>query len=159
MASEQPPEVGADVTTARALARATDTAFRIPGTQVRFGLDALLGLIPGFGDVGGALISGYVLLVGARRRVPPLTLFRMLGNIGVEALLGMIPAVGDLFDVGWKANVRNVALLEDHLADEAAARRSSVVVMGSVFVGFLAIVAATAWVSIRMLAWILVAVT
>lgn len=147
-----------DVRAARVLARATDTLFRIPGTGIRFGIDALIGLVPGFGDASGVLLSGYVVAVAAWRGVPVVSLVRMLGNIGIEAVLGLVPAVGDLFDVGWKANVKNVALLDDHLAAPDRARRASLVRVGGVVVAVLGLVAATVWASLRILFWVLGAV-
>lgn len=108
----------------RSFARALDTAARIPGTDIRFGLDALLGLIPGAGDVAGGLASGYILVEGARLGASRATLLRMLGNILLEVFVGAVPVVGDLFDVAWKANRRNVELLEAHLARRAREGRS-----------------------------------
>lgn len=109
----------------RVLTRWLDDAIPIPGTPFRIGLDGLLGLIPGFGDVAGGIVSAWFLIVGARLGAPPSLLLRMAGNIGVDALLGAVPVVGDVFDFTWRANRKNLALLERHLADPAAARRSS----------------------------------
>lgn len=98
---------------------------RIPGTGIRFGLDPLVGLVPGVGDAAGALVAAYVVLAAARLDVPPSTLLRMLTNIAIDALLGTVPVLGDVFDVAWKANRRNVTLIERHLADPHGARRVS----------------------------------
>jgi hypothetical protein len=92
-----------------------DEAFRIPGTRQRFGLDALIGLIPGVGDTLGALLSTYIIVEAARRGASVWTVTRMLGNVAFETLIGAIPIVGDLFDVVFKANMRNLALLGDAL--------------------------------------------
>lgn len=119
----------------RAMARLLDTAVRIPGTPVRFGLDAVLGLIPGVGDVVGAAASGYIVLAAARLGAPPTVLLRMLLNVGVDTLVGAVPLLGDLFDLGWRSNTRNVALLERHLADPRGARASSKRVVAAVLVG------------------------
>jgi len=105
------------------LARLLDNSISIPGTRFKFGFDAIIGLIPGVGDVLGAILSGYIVLEAARAEVPPLTLARMLVNVGVDTLLGSIPAAGDLFDAVWKSNLMNVALLEQHLGAPAAAAR------------------------------------
>ena len=90
-----------------------DRAYRLPGTDFRFGLDGVLGLIPGIGDAGTALVSGLLVLdawkSGARKRV----LARMARNVGVDFLVGSIPLVGDLFDFGYKANTKNIKLLRD----------------------------------------------
>ena len=107
------------------LARLWDSAFRIPGTQVRVGLDPLVGLVPGLGDAAGALVAAYIVLEAARADVPGGTLLRMLANVAIDALLGTVPVVGDIFDVAWRANLRNIALIERHLADPHAARRAS----------------------------------
>lgn len=109
----------------RRLATLLDAAVGIPGTRLRFGLDSLLGLIPGGGDVAGALLSGGVVLAAARLGATPSLLLRMLGNVALDALLGTVPVAGDLFDVAWKANMRNVRLLERHLDDPEGARRGS----------------------------------
>lgn len=103
-------------TRARAIARLLDTAFRVPGTNIRFGLDGILGLIPGVGDVAGAALSGYVILTAARAGAPSTLLARMLANVGIDALVGAVPLLGDLFDVAFRANVRNATLLEGWLA-------------------------------------------
>jgi uncharacterized protein DUF4112 len=88
-----------------------DTAFPIPGTPYRFGLDGLLGLIPGVGDTIGAALSAYIILEAARLGFSKRTLLRMGGNVAIEALVGIVPILGDIFDIAWKANVKNVALL------------------------------------------------
>ena len=99
-----------------------DAAFRIPGTQQRFGLDAIIGLIPGVGDALGALLSTYIIVEAARRGASVWMVTRMLGNVAVETLIGAIPLLGDLFDVVFKANMRNLALLGDTLERGAPAR-------------------------------------
>ena len=89
-----------------------DGAFRVPGTGWRFGLDALVGLVPGVGDTLTTLVSFYVLAAGVRYRVPKVTLLRMAANVGVDYLLGAVPFLGDLFDFAWKSNQKNVELLK-----------------------------------------------
>src|SRR5438046_2681126 len=96
----------------RALARALDTAIGVPGTNVRLGLDAILGLIPGAGDVVTGALSGYIVLVAVRGGAPRPVVWRMLGNIGIDTLVGSVPVFGDLFDVAYKSNIKNVELLE-----------------------------------------------
>ncbi|MGH9423004.1 MAG: DUF4112 domain-containing protein [Thermoanaerobaculia bacterium] len=109
----------------RALARMLDSAIRIPGTGVTFGLDPILGLVPGIGDLAGAVFSGYIVLTAARMGAPRSVLARMLLNLGTDTLVGSIPVLGDLFDVGFRANIRNSELLDKHLGEPEAARRSS----------------------------------
>ena len=107
----------------RVLAKLLDNSISIPGTRFKFGFDAIIGLIPGVGDVLGAILSGYIVLEAARAEVPPITIARMLVNIGIDTLLGTIPAAGDVFDALWKSNLMNVALLEQHLGAPNAALR------------------------------------
>ena len=106
----------------RRLAWWLDEAFRIPGTRQRVGFDALIGLIPGVGDTFGALLSTYIIVEAARRGASTWTVARMLGNVAVETLFGAFPIVGDLFDVVFKANQRNMALLGDTLERDALPR-------------------------------------
>jgi hypothetical protein len=111
----------------RRLARLLDNAVAIPGTRYRIGLDPIIGLVPGIGDVIGALFSTIIIFQAARLGAPRATLIRMLANVGLDTLVGEIPLLGDLFDFGWKSNSRNIALLEQHLerpgAAEAVSRR------------------------------------
>ncbi len=98
------------------LAKLLDESISIPGTPWKIGFDPIIGLIPGIGDLIGAVLSGYIVLEAVRAEVPAFTLARMLGNVGIDTLLGAVPAVGDVFDAAWKSNTMNVALLERHLA-------------------------------------------
>ena len=98
-----------------ALAHWLDTKFEIPGLRLRFGIDALLGLLPGVGDTASAVASVYILQAAANFGVVRVTLARMTLNILVDLLLGSIPFVGDIFDVFWKANRKNVELLQRHV--------------------------------------------
>jgi Domain of unknown function (DUF4112) len=91
-----------------------DSAFAIPGTRFRIGLDGILGLIPGIGDATGAALSIYLIFEAARLGLPLSTLLRMVGNVAVETAVGAIPIVGDIFDIAWKANMRNMALVRAH---------------------------------------------
>ena len=127
------PTRSSDADRVRSLARVLDTALRIPGTGIRFGLDSVLGLIPGVGDLTGAALSGYIVLAAARSGVPASVLTRMVLNLGVDTLVGTIPLLGDLFDVGFRANTRNAALLERFLAEPVAAKRSSRLAVGLAF--------------------------
>ena len=103
--------------TLRKLELLLDEAFRIPGTQIRFGLDALVGLVPGFGDVLAGLFSLVIPLAAWIRGVPYITLARMAANLGIGVLVGSIPILGDAFDVAWKVNRRNYRLLTRHLGE------------------------------------------
>ena len=117
---------------ARAVARALDSAIGIPGTKFRVGLDPLLGLVPGLGDVAGAALSGYIVLTGIKLGVSRTVVLRMLANVGMDTVAGSVPLLGDIFDAGWKANNRNVALIERHVASPDATRRASRLMVGAV---------------------------
>lgn len=93
------------------LSRYLDGLFRIPGVGWKFGLDALIGLIPNVGDVATSLVSFYILVAGVRYGVPKITLVRMAFNIGLDYLVGAIPFVGDAFDFFWKSNKQNMDLI------------------------------------------------
>jgi len=109
----------------RRLARLYDAGLRIPGTRWEIGLDPLIGLVPGIGDALGAGVSTYILVQAARCGASGPVLLRMLANIAVDALIGSVPLVGDLFDAAWKANLKNVALLDRYLADPQRVHRAS----------------------------------
>jgi Domain of unknown function (DUF4112) len=109
----------------RRLARLLDSAVGLPGTRYRIGLDPIIGLVPGIGDVIGAIFSIYIIYQAARLGAPRSILVRMLANVGVDTLVGEIPLLGDLFDFGWKSNARNIALLEGHLERPVAAKAAS----------------------------------
>jgi hypothetical protein len=94
------------------LSRVLDTWFRVPGTNIRFGLDGIIGLIPGIGDVLAGLASCIIVLAAYIRGAPLITIVRMVVNVGIEVLVGMVPVLGDLFDIAWRANRRNYHLLE-----------------------------------------------
>jgi hypothetical protein len=98
----------------RRWARIFDSAFRIPGTQITFGLDPILGLIPGLGDVASPVFSLFFVWHGLRLGVPKVVLARMVLNVLIDVGVGVVPVVGDVFDFGWKANAWNLALLERH---------------------------------------------
>ncbi len=108
------------------LARWMDSVFEVPGLGIRFGLDAIVGLIPGVGDTLTSLASLYILNAARRYGVPRVTMARMAMNLGIDYIFGAVPLVGDAFDVYWKANLKNVELLRRHVhatrADERRAR-------------------------------------
>jgi len=98
-----------------------DAGIAVPGTSIRVGLDPLLGLVPGLGDAAGALLAAWILVEAIRMGASRATLARIASNIAVDALVGAVPVFGDVFDVVWKANLKNVALLERHAIDPAGA--------------------------------------
>jgi uncharacterized protein DUF4112 len=102
-----------------ALASLLDTAFLVPGTNIRFGVDALIGLVPGIGDVVTTLMSLYIVREARALGAPRHLIARMLVNVALDGVVGAVPLLGDAFDVMWRANRRNMALLQRHLAGEA----------------------------------------
>ena len=125
----------------RSLTRLLDSAIQIPGTRYRFGLDAIVGLVPWVGDVIGAIFSSYIVLQATRMGVSKPTLIRMMGNVALDTVVGEIPFLGDLFDVGWKSNTKNLRLLEGHLERPATTTRSSRGVLLLVGLGLVLLIA------------------
>jgi hypothetical protein len=104
----------------RLIANLMDDRFTVPGTRLRFGLDAVIGFVPALGDAVTSAISLMIVHHAWAAGVPKFTLARMLGNVGVDFLLGSIPLIGNLFDFAWKANRRNARMLEEHLTRQTA---------------------------------------
>jgi Domain of unknown function (DUF4112) len=109
----------------RRLGYLLDNSIPIPGTPYRIGLEAVIGLVPGLGDLVGGGFSAWIILQAARLGAPPSLLARMGWNLLVDTAVGAIPLLGDLFDAGFKANMRNLALLEGHFQGPTASRRAS----------------------------------
>lgn len=125
-----------------------DDALEVPVLGFRVGLDPLLGLLPGVGDLVGATFSGWMVITAARMGAGPATITRMLLNLGLDALFGAVPLLGDFFDIVFKANRRNFRLVQDQVADPGrVARQSRLVVAGAVVgvVGFLAALVVLLW--------------
>ena len=137
------------------LAYVLDELIRIPGTNIRIGADALLGLLPVGGDVAGGLLSAYVLLAAGRMGAPAPILVRMAGNIAIDTLLGAIPLLGDIFDIGWRANRRNVQLLEQFTSDPRRVEQKSQVLVGALVLGVVLLVAGVAWLGYRIIRWLI----
>ena len=100
-----------------------DQAFALPGTRWRFGLDAVIGLVPGLGDVAGALVAAYAMHVARRLNAPPAVQMHLLSNIALDAVIGIVPIVGDVFDFAFKAQTRNLALLAPTVRPSATGAR------------------------------------
>ena len=140
------------------IAQLFDQAFAVPGTRLRFGLDALLGLVPGLGDIAGAMVAIYALRVARQLNAPAAIQLHMLSNIALDALVGMVPVAGDLFDFAFKAQTRNLALLEAHIAmPQKAARRSrrGLLLMAlATLVVFATLTALGVWMIYLLLRWL-----
>jgi hypothetical protein len=128
-----------------------DSAFRVPGTKMTFGLDPILGLIPGLGDVTTPLFSALVLLHAVRWRIPRVIVLRMLINAVADLAIGAIPFLGDFIDFGWKANVRNLALLERYARPGTPASRGDWIFV----VGVIGLLVALAVVPLLFTVWLL----
>ncbi|MBC7970349.1 MAG: DUF4112 domain-containing protein [Verrucomicrobia bacterium] len=117
----------------RTVTHLLDNAIAIPGTRFRVGLDPILGLLPGAGDFLGAALSVYIVIEAARFGLPQKTLTQMVSNLVLDSIGGSLPILGDVFDTTWKANSRNLALLEAHIVapepTKAADRRFVVLVI------------------------------
>jgi hypothetical protein len=113
-----PAEAARRLARLRRLAWLMDGAFRLPGSKFRFGLNSVIGLPPGAGDALLGAISLYIVYQGYRLGVPRADIARMLGNVAVEAAIGSVPVAGDLFDVAFKANLRNLAIIDRHVGGQ-----------------------------------------
>ena len=102
-----------------ALARLMDSAFVIPGLNIRVGLDSLVGLVPGIGDAVTTAVGAYIVYEARRLGLPKHKIVRMIGNVALDTLVGAVPLVGDVFDVFFKSNTRNLRILREHLEGEA----------------------------------------
>lgn len=133
------------------IARLLDQAFVVPGTRWRFGLDAIIGLVPGLGDAIGALFGIYGVWVARQLGVPPSVQTRMLLNLAVDALVGVVPIAGDLFDAAFKAHVRNREHIERWRANPRAVKRGSRALVLAVALLLFAVVAGTLWLAVELL--------
>ena len=134
-----------------------DQAFRVPGTSWRFGLDAIIGLIPGAGDLVGSLVGLYGILVARQLGAPASIQGRMLLNLGIDALVGAVPFLGDLFDFAFKAHVRNRVLLERWLQQPHRTQRASALSLIAILLGLLAILGGAIAITIWLVRWLFAA--
>jgi hypothetical protein len=142
-----------DLKNLRVIAKLMDSQFRIPGTGVKFGLDALIGLIPGAGDFATFLISGYMVTVMANNGASGFLLARMVLNIVIDSLIGSIPILGDIFDVAFKANQRNMALMQQHYV-EGRHKGGAWKVIVPVLLMLLILIGGLAWLAYKLFVWI-----
>jgi NAD/NADP transhydrogenase beta subunit len=134
------------------LAHILDDWFRIPGTSVRFGIDGIIGLIPGLGDVLTGLASCIIVIAAWFRGVPYIALLRMVVNLGIDVLIGAIPLLGDAFDIAWKANRRNYELMMRHLRQPRKHTWKDYAFLGAIVLTLLAVFAVPALVIVWILA-------
>jgi hypothetical protein len=132
------------------LAKLMDAQFRIPGTDIRFGLDGIIGLIPGAGDLSTFAVSGYMVWVMANNGASGFVLARMTLNILIDALIGSIPVIGDVFDIAFKANMRNMRLMQEHY-EEGRHRGSAWKLIIPVLIVLFLIVIAIIWFTYKLL--------
>lgn len=133
-----------------------DSSIPIPFIKFRIGLDALLGLIPGIGDLLGVVMSSFIVREAARLGAPPALLTRMTFNVALEGIVGMVPLLGDIFDAAWKANKRNVALLEAHLENPQRSARASrwfVILLMLGLIAFMVLLAVAGFMVVRALVY------
>lgn len=136
-----------------ALARLMDSQFKIPGTNIRFGFDALIGLVPGVGDFSTFLVSGAMLMILAKNGADGYILSRMVLNVTLDALIGSIPVLGDIFDVAFKANQRNMRLMHEHYV-EGRHRGGAWKLLIPVLLLLLIVVGVIVWGSYALLSWL-----
>ena len=130
-----------------------DNRFRIPGTNIRFGIDFLIGLVPYIGDVVGFAISGLLVMVMARKGASGMALVKMVGNVWVDGAIGAIPLLGDLFDLRYRANLRNLQLLKEHYA-EGKHQGSAWPVVFLILISLFVLIGLSVWVIWKALYWI-----
>ncbi len=135
-------------------AKLMDSQFRIPGTNIKFGLDALIGLIPGIGDLFTFIISGMMLSVLVRNGASGFVLVKMVLNIILDALLGSIPILGDLFDVGFKANEKNLKLMREHYL-QGRHRGSALKIIIPLLLFLSVVLGLIVWVSYKLISWLI----
>jgi Domain of unknown function (DUF4112) len=136
------------------LAHILDDWFRIPGTSVRFGIDGIIGLVPGLGDVLTGLASCILVIAAWFRGVPYVALLRMVVNLGIDVLIGAIPILGDAFDIAWKANRRNYELMMRHLRQPRKHTWKDYVFLGAIVIALLAVFAIPVLVVLWIFAWL-----
>ena len=135
------------------LAKLMDAQFSIPGTGLRFGLDGILGLIPGVGDLSTMAVSGYMISIMAKNGASGALVARMVINVIIDAIIGAIPFVGDIFDFGWKANTKNVRLMQEHYVEGRHRGGAWRVLLPALLIMIL-IVAGIIWVAVQLWQWV-----
>jgi hypothetical protein len=143
----------------RRISHLLDNAIPIPGTKYRIGLDPILGLIPGGGDVISSIFAGYVVFKSAQMGVPQETLVKMAANIVFDTVAGTVPVAGDLLDVAWKANVKNIELLDAHLGSPEQGKKADWLFVAALLLGLMLIVGGLIFLSVMLLGWLFQVIT
>ena len=143
----------------RRISHLLDNAIPIPGTKYRIGLDPILGLIPGGGDLLGSIFAGYIVFKSAQLGVPQETLVQMAANIVFDTVAGTVPVAGDLFDVAWKANVKNIELLDAQLGSPEQGKKADWLFVAALLLGLMLIVGGVIFLSVTLLGWLFRAMT
>ncbi|MEG4517185.1 MULTISPECIES: DUF4112 domain-containing protein [unclassified Microcoleus] len=138
----------------RRISHLLDNAIAIPGTKYRIGLDPILGLIPGGGDLISSIFAGYVVFKSAQMGVPQETLVKMATNIVFDTVAGTVPVAGDLLDVAWKANVKNIELLDAHLGSPEQGKKADWLFVAALLLGLVLIVGGVIFLSVMLFAWV-----
>jgi hypothetical protein len=135
-----------------------DNRFRVPGTEIRFGLDPIASLVPGIGDLVSPAFTVALLVQGLQQRVPRVILVRMVANALLDACIGAVPVAGSVADVFWRANVRNLALLEKHARPGEQPTREDYLFMWALAIGFGLLVAlpvlVALWLAVLVFGWL-----
>lgn len=136
-----------------------DNSIRVPGFNYRIGIDPLLGLLPGIGEAAGGLLSTYIIAEAVRGGLPRAIVLRMTFNLALEMLIGTIPLIGDLFDMTWKANARNMRLIENYLAAPRKSVAASKGLMWGIVIGLLLLTAVVLYIGFLIIAALWSAIT
>jgi hypothetical protein len=143
----------------RRISHLLDNAIPIPGTKYRIGLDPILGLIPGGGDLISSIFAGYVVFKSAQMGVPQETLVQMAANIVFDTVAGTVPVAGDLLDVAWKANVKNIELLDAHLGSPEQGKKADWLFVAALLLGLMLIVGGVIFLSVMLFGWVFQVIT
>jgi Domain of unknown function (DUF4112) len=135
-----------------------DNSIRIPGTSIKMGFDSLIGLIPGIGDITGGALSSYILLQAVNTGVAPVVIARMAVNILFDTIIGTIPIVGDIFDITFKANLRNIELMTNYYNSPQEAVKSNTLSIVIISISFISALSLILWIAIKLFVWLINAI-
>ena len=135
-----------------------DNSIPIPGTSIKMGLDSLIGLIPGIGDITGGALSSYILLQAVSSGVAPVVIAHMAVNIMFDTILGMIPIVGDIFDITFKANLRTIELMTNYYDSPQEAVKRNTLSIVIISISFISALSLIIWIAIKLFVWLINAI-